>query len=83
MADDYDKFVEENSNGWVVVYIGKERAPKRLLFVNVTGPYLDQPDALRAAATMRRRYRAAVRHGDPIASDMVKVSVRPLWKRDT
>lgn len=81
MSDEsYTEFVHDNANGWVVVYIGRERAPKRTIFTNVTGPYASQADAVRGAASMRTRYRTAIRRGDPINSDMVKVTVRPLWK---
>lgn len=79
MGESYDQWLKENSNGWVVVYIGRERTPKRLIFTNVTGPFDDKQSALTYAARMRRKYRSAVRRGDMLASDMVKVSVRPLW----
>ena len=79
----YDEFVGANANGWVVVYIGKEKTPKSPLFVIVTGPFDTQTEALRRAATLRGRYRRADRRGDPVASTMIKISVRPLWNTDT
>lgn len=75
----YAEFVEANANGWVVVYIGRERTPKAPLFVNVVGPFDDKAAADRRAANMRRKYK---RQGDWAYSTMEKVSVRPLWNTD-
>jgi hypothetical protein len=75
-----EEFIAAHANGWVVVYIGREKTPKRPIFTNIIGPFDDRPSADRRAASIRGRYRRAVRHGDPLDSDMISVNVRPLWK---
>lgn len=79
----YDEFLAVNANGWVVVYIGKEKTPKAPIFVNVTGPFTTRQEATNRASAMRRRYKRQVLRDDPIGSDIVKISVRPLWNTDT
>jgi hypothetical protein len=81
-SPEYQELLDTQANGWVVVYIGSERTPKTPIFANVTGPFDDEGDATRYAAKLRRNYKRAALRGESIASDMVKISVRPLWKTD-
>jgi len=78
----YLEFVEGEANGWVVVYLGRERAPKATLFANVTGPFATQKEARTHAATLRSKYRRDNARGNATGSEMIKVSVRPLWKKE-
>ncbi len=77
----YLEFVEAEANGWVVVYLGKERAPKATLFANVIGPFATQKEARSHASIVRSKYRRQAARGMHM-SEMIKVSVRPLWKKD-
>ena len=78
----YLEFIEQQSNGWCVVYLGRERAPKATLFANVVGPFASQKEARTHAATVRAKYRRQDARGDATGSEMIKVSVRPLWKKE-
>lgn len=81
MDQDYNTFLEENSVGWCVVYIGREISPKRPIFTNVTGVFPTKEDAQRRANSMRRKYKRQNESGWA-PSEMVKISVRPIWNKD-
>lgn len=82
MQQTYEEFVEQHSQGWCVVYIGRAHTPSKAIFANVIGLFPTQAEAIKRANRMRAKYRRQDRQGNA-PSDMIRVSVRPVWNTDT
>jgi hypothetical protein len=78
--DTYDELLEEESTGWVVVVIGKEKTPKEPVFANVVGPWPKGADGKRLATNYAAKTRARFKRERDGGIELIKASVRPLWK---
>lgn len=77
--DSWEDLLAEETNGFAVIVLLRERAPKRMLFPAVFGPFPTKEEADKAARRVRAKYRREDRAG-AVSSDLVSVHVKPSWK---
>jgi hypothetical protein len=73
--ESFDKLLEEESNGWVVVCILKHN---NKVFARVVGPFPEKRLALNKSNVLRRRFKKeAPEHPN---TELLTVSLEPAWK---
>lgn len=77
----WEALVEAEANGYIATAVLRERAPKGTLFTFSVGPFATEREANNARRRMRNRHNREDRE-NRLASDLVTITVKPLWKKD-